>query len=35
MAVKSPTLIYNNKDSLKATAVTVTSSYGNKLQASN
>ena len=35
MAASSPTLIYNNVDSLKATAVTVTSSYGNKLQASN
>ena len=32
---KSPTLLYDNDDSLKATAVTVTSAYGNKLQASN
>lgn len=35
MAIKSPKLIYNNEDSLRATAVTVTSSYSGKLQASN
>ncbi len=35
MAVKSPTLLYDSDNILKATSVLVTSSYGNKLQASN